>query len=75
LLRTSGGPPELVADVAALRAQWQPEARIDLTCVNGPADAFDSCPGVDRRQLRVNGTSLDVAENIRIVGFIDRASP
>ena len=75
LLRTSGGPPEPVADVAALRAQWQPEARIELTCVNGPANAFDSCPGVDRRQLSVNGAVVGVAESIRIVGFIDRASP
>ena len=75
LLRTSGGRPEPVADVAALRARWQPEARIELTCVNGPADAFDSCPGVDRRQLSVNGTRVGVAEDIRIVGFIDRATP
>ena len=70
LLRTSGGPPEPVADVAALRAQWQPEARIELTCVNGPANAFGSCPGVDKRQLTVNNVLVGVAEGIRVLGFI-----
>lgn len=75
LLRTGGGPPEPVAHVAALRMQWQPEARIELTCVNGPADAFDSCPGADKRQLSVNGAIVDTLENTRIVGFIDHSPP
>jgi hypothetical protein len=70
LLRASGGPPELVGDVDTLLARWHPEARINLTCVYPATDLFDTCFGPDKRNLSINGTPVDVGENIRIVGFL-----
>lgn len=70
VLKASGGPPEPVADVAALRAKWRPAARIDLNCVSGPADVFGSCPGRDVRTLLVNGAEIDRGDSIRVLGFI-----
>ena len=70
LLKASGGPPEPVVDVAALRAKWQPEARIDLKCVNEPTDVFGDCPGRDVRTLLVNGAEIDRGDSIRVLGFI-----
>ncbi len=70
VLKASGGPPEPVADVAALRAKWRPEARIDLNCVNGSADVFGNCPGLDVRTLLVDGTEIDRGDSIRVLGFI-----
>lgn len=70
LLRPGGNAPQPVADVAELRARWRLQARVDLTCVNGPADVFETCPGLDERALIVNGTEIDRGDTLRILGFI-----